>query len=53
MDVVAAGALNAPRIHNALDEIIALHPVLVRGAVRKMCERHFTEFVLFKFPEVL
>lgn len=53
MDVAAAGALHAPRIHDTLDEIIALHPVLVRGAVRKMCERHFTKFVLFKLPEVL
>ena len=43
-----------PRVYiSALDEIVALHAVLVGGAVREMGERLFAQFVLFQFPEIL
>src|SRR5262245_65383409 len=53
VDVVAAEAGDAARVHQALREIIALHPVLVRRAVREMRERRVTEFVFLELPEVL
>ena len=51
--VVAAVAAHAVRVHDALHEIIALHAILVRGAVGEMRERLFAEFVLFQLPEIL
>jgi hypothetical protein len=53
MRIVAAGACDAARVHQAVDEIIALHPVLVRGAVRKVREGGFAELVFFELPVVL
>ena len=52
MWIVTAETGDAALIHQALHEIIALHPVFVRSAVRKMGEGCFTQFVLFKFPEI-
>jgi hypothetical protein len=51
--VVAAETRDAARIHQALDEVVPLHPVLVAGCVGKVRERRLTELVLFEFPEVL
>ena len=50
--IVAAETGDAARIHQALNEIVALHAVLVRGAVRKMREARFTELVLFEPPKI-
>ena len=52
-DVVAAEAGDAARVHQALHEVVALHAVLVRGAVGKVRERRLAELVLFELPEVL
>ncbi len=41
------------RVHNALNKIIPLHPVLMSRAVREMSEGSFAQFVLFQFPEIL
>ena len=53
VNVVAAEARHALRVHHALDEVVALHAVLVRGAVREVRERRLAELVLFELPEVL
>ena len=50
--VVATEAGDAARIHQALDEIIALHAVFVRGAVGKMREAGFAELVLLELPKI-
>ena len=52
VDIVAAIAPNAMRIHGALNEIIALHPVFVIGPVRKMSESRLPQCVIFEFPVV-
>ena len=52
VDVVATEAGDAPVVHQALDEVVALHAVFVGGAVREVGERGFTQFVLFQFPEI-
>ena len=53
MRIVAAGARDAAGVHQALHEIIALHPVLVRSAIGEMGKRLFAEFMFFQFPEIL
>ena len=53
MRVVAAEAGDAPPVHHTLDEVVALHPVLVRRAVGEVRERRLAELVLFETPEVL
>ena len=40
-------------VHDALDEVVALHPVLVGGAVGEVREGRFAEFVIFESPEIL
>ena len=50
--IVAAETGDAERIHQALNEIVALHAVLVRGAVRKVREARFAELVLFEPPNI-
>ena len=50
--VVTGSAGDAVLVHNALHEIIALHPVLVRGSVRKVSEGRLSEGVVFEHPEV-
>ena len=52
MHIVAAKAGDAVRIHLAGYEIVALHAILVRGAIRKMRERSLAEFVFLQLPEV-
>ena len=39
-------------VHLALHEIVTLHPIFVSGAICKMHEVGFAEFVLFKLPEI-
>ena len=50
--IVATETRDAARVHEALNEIVALHAVLVRGAVGKMREARFAELVLFKLPKI-
>jgi hypothetical protein len=45
MRVVATETGNTAGVHEARDEIIALHPVLMCGPVREMSERTFPELV--------
>jgi len=53
MNVVAVETRDAAAVHYALYEIIALHAVLVCGAVREVKEiRRFTERVVLQFPEI-
>ena len=52
MRVMAAKAGHPACIHEAPDKIVALHAVLVAGAVREMRERRCAELVLFKLPVV-
>jgi len=50
--VVAREAGNPVLVHYALHEVIALHAVLVRGAIRKVREGELAEGVFFELPEV-
>ena len=50
--IVAAKAGDAATVHNALHEIIALHAVLMSGAIREVRECGLTEFVFFERPKV-
>ena len=50
--IVATETRDAARIHQALHEIVALHAVLVGGAVGKMREGGFAELVLLELPEI-
>jgi hypothetical protein len=43
--IVATETGHASRVHETLNEVIALHPVLVGGPIGEMCERHFAELV--------
>lgn len=52
MRIVTAKTCDATVVHQALRKIVPLHPVLVRRAVREMCEGHFPRFVLFQFPVI-
>ena len=53
VNVVATGARDAVRVHDAGHKIVALHAVLVRRAVGKVSERGLARFVLFEFPVIL
>ncbi len=53
MHIVATEAAHAVRVHLAGNEVVALHPVLVRRSVREMRERLLAELVLFQLPEIL
>ena len=52
-DIVASEAGDAAAVHHALDEVVALHAVLVRGAVGEMREGGLAELVIFELPEIL
>ena len=52
MHVVTAKASHSPAIHDTLDEVISLHSILVAGAVGKMREACFAQFVIFEPPEI-
>ena len=53
MRVVAAEAGDAPRIHEAVNEVVALHPIFVSSPVGEMRERRLAELVIFQFPEIV
>src|SRR5262249_43152485 len=50
--IVATETRDAARVHEALNEIVALHAVLVRRTLGKVREACFTELVLFKLPKI-
>ena len=50
--IVATETRDAARIHQALNEIVALHAVLVGRAVGEMREARFAELVLFEPPKI-
>jgi len=50
--IVATETGDPARVHEALNEVIALHAVLVRGSVGKMREACFAELVIFESPKV-
>ena len=50
--IVAVEARDPAPVHDALREVVPLHPVLVRRAVRKMCEAQLTQCVLFELPVI-
>jgi len=50
--VVTAEAGHPTGVHQALHEIVALHAVLVRGAVREVGERLHPQLMLLELPEV-
>ena len=53
MDIVAIEARDSARVHDAGHEVIALHAILVRGAIGKMRESTLAELVVFELPEIL
>ena len=52
VNIMAVVAGDSTRIHQALHEIIPLHPVLVRGTVAVMCKGGRPKSVLLEFPVV-
>src|SRR4029079_4324575 len=50
--IVTIGAGDAARIHQAGHKIIALHAVLVLGAVGEVGEALLSELVLLQLPEI-
>ena len=52
MRIVATETGNAPSVHEAGDEIIPLHPVLVCRPVREVSESCFPELVFLQLLEV-
>src|SRR5262245_57870475 len=40
-------------VHEALVEVVALHAVLMSGAICRIGKGCFTQFVVFQFPKVL
>src|SRR6185369_4334013 len=50
--IVTAETADAPPVHQALDEVVPLHPILVTGTVREMREGGLPELVLFELPVV-
>jgi len=52
MNVVAGGASHAAPVHQALDEIIALHSIFVGRTVGEVKEVGLPERAVFQFPEV-
>lgn len=52
MDIVAGEAGDAATIHHALNEVVALHAIFVRGAVGKMSETRLAQRVFLELPEI-
>ena len=50
VNIMATETSDATAVHHALHEIIALHTVLVRGPISKMCESGVPQFVFFELP---
>ena len=53
MYIVAGETGDAVRVHETGNIVVALHPVLVGGAIGEMCKRSLAEFVLFQFPKLV
>ncbi len=53
MHIVAIEACDAVPVHHALREIVPLHAVLMRRAVRKVIEVRLSERAVFQPPEIL
>jgi hypothetical protein len=51
--VMTGGARHAMLIHDALDEVVTLHSVLVGGSIGEVGERGLAKSVIFKRPIVL
>jgi len=51
--IVARGTGNSMPVHHALGKVVALHAVLMRGAVRKVVEAGFAQLTILEFPEIL
>ena len=47
VDVMATEAGHPAPIHHALDEVVALHPILVTRSIGEMRERRLAELVIF------
>src|SRR5580698_946516 len=52
MYVVAGSTGDTVLIHDALDKVIALHPVFMRGSIREVGECRLTQGDVFEFPVV-
>ena len=52
VDIVAAETFHAARVHQALDEIIALHAVFVSRSIGEMGKTRFAQLVFFELPIV-
>lgn len=50
--VMATKTSDAACVHQAVDEVIALHTIFVCGSVRKMRESRFAQFMIFQRPEI-
>ena|SRR5579859_2252190 len=53
MRVMATETSDAVRVHEAGNEVVALHAILVGGPVGEMREGCLAEFVIFQFPEIV
>ena len=53
MHVMAAEAGDAAAIHEAVDEVVRLHAVLLRRALCVVSKRRLTEMPFFERPEIL
>jgi len=51
--VMAGRAGDTVFVHDTLHKIVALHPVLVRGAVREVREARLSQCAVFQLPVVL
>ena len=52
MNIMASEAGDPSAVHQALHEVIALHAILMSGAIGEMREGHFTEGVIFELPKI-
>jgi hypothetical protein len=52
MNIMAIEARNSAPIHHALNEVIPLHAVLMRGAVSEMHEAGLAERMILETPKV-
>src|ERR1700691_3310092 len=50
--VMTVGTSDSSTVHHALNEVVPLHPVLVRRTVGKIVEVGLAENVLFELPEI-
>jgi hypothetical protein len=53
MNIVATEAGNPAPVHNALNEVVPLHAVLMRSPIRKMREGRLAQLVLLELPKIL